>query len=229
MAVRLLTYVGLLLEEIIRKEKLTPQDRLPIVFPLVLHNGKGCWRAPLRLESLFVPVSGDLKRYLPRLTYRLLDERRLDLERPELQRNQTAALFRVETNEVPEALPGLSQSLDDLLPPGDSELRRSINTWFAWVVRRTFPEAIIPQAVKIEEASMLEETVFTWKEQITRARREAHREGRRKALLEQMTARFGRLPREIRRQVEEITSTEELRKLARRVLKARSLQEMGFH
>src|SRR5262245_4410189 len=105
MAVRLLTYVGLLLEEIIRKETLKPGDRLPAVFPLVLYNGKGRWRAPLRLESLFVSVPGPLKRYLPRLTYRLLDEHRLDLALPELEQNRTAALFRIETNEAPEALP----------------------------------------------------------------------------------------------------------------------------
>ena len=79
MAVRLLTYVGLLLEEIIRKENLKPGDRLPAVLPLVIHNGRSRWRAPLRLETLFVPVPKDLKRHLPRLTYLLLDERRLDL------------------------------------------------------------------------------------------------------------------------------------------------------
>ncbi len=54
MAVRLLTYIGLLLEEIIRKEKLKPGDRLPAVLPLVLYNGERAagalpfgWRASL--------------------------------------------------------------------------------------------------------------------------------------------------------------------------------------
>jgi predicted transposase YdaD len=46
MAVRLLSYVGLLLEEIVRKEKLRPGDRIPAVLPLVLYNGKHPWRAP---------------------------------------------------------------------------------------------------------------------------------------------------------------------------------------
>ncbi len=222
MALRLLTYVSLLLEEIVRREKLGPQDRLPAVFPLVLYNGKGRWRAPFRLESLFVPVPRDLKRYLPRLSYRLLDEHRLDLNRPELRRNQTAALLRVETNETPEALPGLSQALDGLLPQGDPELRRTVNAWFASVVRRTFPDAILPEGIDLKEAPMLEETLVKWRDQIIL-------EDRQKMLLEQMTARFGRLPREIRSQVEQISSAEELRKLARRVLKAKSLQEMGFH
>ncbi|HEY7213219.1 MAG TPA: Rpn family recombination-promoting nuclease/putative transposase, partial [Thermoanaerobaculia bacterium] len=163
MALRLLTYVSLLLEEIVRKEKLGPQDRLPAVFPLVLYNGKGGWRAPLRLESLFVPVPRDLRRYLPRLSYRLLDERRLDLGRPELRRNQTAALLRVETNETPEALPGLSHALDSLLPEDDPELRRTVNAWFQSVVRRTFPDAILPEGMTLKEAPMLEETLVKWR------------------------------------------------------------------
>ncbi len=121
MAVRLLTYVGLLLEEIIRQEKLRPGDRLPAVLPLVIHSGRDRWRAPLRLETHFAPVPKDLKRYLPRLTYLLLDERRLDLDRPELERNPTAAFFQVETNEVGEALPDLYHRLRNRLPSEAAE------------------------------------------------------------------------------------------------------------
>jgi hypothetical protein len=90
----------------------------------------------------------------------------------------------------------------------------------------------------LKEAPMLEETLIKWRDEIIRetrqetrreALRETRREVRREVLLEQMTIRFGPLPQEIRTQVEQITSTAELRKLARRVLKARSLQEMGIH
>ena len=80
---------------------------------------------------------------------------------------------------------------------------------------------------------MLEETLVKWRDQIIRETRRDERqrtalEVRKQVLLEQMTARFGRLPREIRSQVEQITSAEELRRLARRVLRAKSLQEMGL-
>jgi hypothetical protein len=49
MAVRLLTYVGLLLEYIVRKESLKPGDRLPPVLPLMVYSACNRWRAPLRL------------------------------------------------------------------------------------------------------------------------------------------------------------------------------------
>jgi hypothetical protein len=45
------------------------------------------------LASLFVEVPPGLRRYLPRLRYLLLDEGRLDLDRPELAANPIAALF----------------------------------------------------------------------------------------------------------------------------------------
>ncbi len=227
MAVRLLTYVGLLLEEIVRKEKLRPGDRLPAILPLVLHNGKDRWRAPLRLETLFAAVPRELKRYLPRLTYCLIDERRVDLDRPELERNPTAALLRIEANDAPEALPGLSQGLDDVLPAEDSELRGTVFTWFAAVVRRTFPGAIIPEGIDLQEAPMLEETLIKWRDQIVQeTRKEERLETRREVLREQMTQRFGPLPEKVRRHLDEITSLKELEKLTRRILTAKSLEGM---
>ena len=215
MAVRLLTYVGLLLEEIIRREKLKPGDRLPLVLPVVLHSGKGRWRGPLRLESLFVPVPRELKRYLPRLTY----------------------VFRIETNDDTAALPALSQALDQLVPPRESELRRTVRAWFTSLVRRVFPDAIIPEGVNLKEAPMLEETLVKWHDEIREeALQEGRREGRqegqvltlRKMLLRQLTLRFGRLPKAVRSRVERISSTQDLERLTEQVLSARSLEEMAI-
>jgi hypothetical protein len=185
-----------------------------------------------KLESLFVPVPKELKRYLPRLTYLLLDERRLDLNRPGLERNPTAAFFRVETNDRMEALPGLYHELQALLPPGDSALWRTVKAWFMRVIQRFAPGSIIPEEV-LEEAPMLEENVLRWQEQ---ARREGRREGRLEGevrglqtmLLDMLTQRFGRLPAQVRRQVEATTSLPELRKLGRKVLRAKTLEAMGL-
>ena len=84
---------------------------------------------------------------------------------------------------------------------------------------------------------MLEENMREW---ARKARREARREGRmegrqegeifgmQKFLLQQMTYRFGRLPMRVRRRVEEISSSSELRKLARTVLLVSSLEDMNL-
>jgi hypothetical protein len=65
MPVRLLAYVGLLLQELIRQGKLKAGDLLPAILPIVLYRGDLRWRAPLDLSSLFVPAPPGLDRYLP--------------------------------------------------------------------------------------------------------------------------------------------------------------------
>ncbi len=237
MAVRLLTYVGLLLEEVIRREKLKPEDRLPAVLPLVLHSGKRPWRAPRDLESLFVEVPPGLRRYLPRLRYLLLDAGRLDLDRPDLDENRIATLFRLEAAKSSEDFPLLTRKLaDHLSQEKDPELRRVLNDWWISLVQRTFPGIIISGTLDLTEAPMLEETAQEWKRQwLKEGRREGREEGlqaglseMRKVLLQQMSLRFGRLPRAIRRRVEAISSMPELRALARRVVLAESLQDLGL-
>ena len=50
----------------------------------------------------------------------------------------------------------------------------------------------------------------------------------RKLLLQQMTQRFGCLPVQVRRRVEEISSIAELNKLGKKLLSAKSLRDLGL-
>jgi hypothetical protein len=75
------------------------------------------------------------------------------------------------------------------------------------------------------EAPVLEETAQEWRKQ---ALREGEVSGMRELLLQQMTTRFGRLPAGVRLRVEGISSKQELRKLGRKVLAAKSLQQLGL-
>ena len=83
------------------------------------------------------------------------------------------------------------------------------------------PGAIISEGVP----SMLEENLRRWND---KTRREGQIQARREMLLEQMTLRFGRLPANVRRQIEGISSLQELRKLGRKVLRAKTLEDMGL-
>ncbi len=221
MAVRLLTYIGLLLEEVIRKERLGPGDRLPAVLALVLHSGKRRWLAPLDLASLFEEVPASLRRYLPRLRYLLLDENRLDLDRPELAGNRVASLFRIETCEEVAKIPLLTRDLAALISPDEPDLRQTIGEWLSHVLRRIAPGAIIPDVIDLEDTSMLEENLIEWGEK-------KRKDGFRKALLRLLESRFGPLSEEIRHRVEEIKSDRRLERLADKILTAGSLREMGL-
>ncbi len=235
MAVRLQTYVGLLLEEIVRKEKLKLGSRLPAVLSIVFHNGQRPWRTPLDLESLFTEVPENLRQYLPRLPYLLLDQSCLDLDRPDLAGNRVALLFRIEVSREPETVHLLIQELVKLLPPGeDPELRRTIIDWLISVLRRMFPGVIIPDTIDLEEVSMsLEKNMAAWWRKKEREKRreylkEGRAEGMHQILIRLLDRRFGPISEEIRRKIEEIQSTRRLNTLADKILTAGSLQELGL-
>ncbi len=192
----------------------------------MLYNGKRPWRAPLDLASLFETEEG-LRRHLPRLRYLLLDQGRLDLDRPELAGNRVAALFRIEVCKDPNDIPRLAHELFRLLPPEEEpELHRTIRIWLRAVLRRNFPGVTIPE---MEDASMLEETMREWKRKERReARKEGRQEGMRELLLHTIERRFGPLAEEKRRRFEAITSPARLKRLADKVLTASSLDEMGI-
>jgi hypothetical protein len=189
----------------------------------VLYNGKGPWRPPLDLASLF-EAEESLRRHLPRLRYLLLDQGRLDLDRPELAGNRVAALFRIETCKDASNIPRLAHELFRLLSPEEEpELHRTITILLRAMLRRTFPGVTIPEVVGLEDTSMLEETAREWRR---KERREARKEGMCELLLQQIERRFGPLAEEKRRRVEAITSPARLKRLADKVLTAGSLDEM---
>lgn len=240
MAVRLLTYSGLLLEQIIRTEKLKTGDLLPAILPFVFNSGRGPWRGPLSLSRLFPPLPRALEQHLPRLDFLLLDERQVDLTRPGLEGNRLAAAFRIETSPSPEEVPRLARDLDALLPrEKDPELRRSYNVWLRSVLLRTYKGVIIRDDFDLGDRSMLEESARKWEKRFLREGREeglqkglqkglrkGEVKGMREALLQLIEQRFGPLPELVREQVEEITAKRDVERLLQRVLKAKSLADM---
>lgn len=230
MAVRLLVYVGLLLQELIRTQNLKPADPLPPVLPVVLYNGKRPWKAPVELSSLFAPVPEGLRRRLPKLEYFLVDENRLRPEDRAQAGNLVSALARLETSlDAGE----FSRSARDLvlLLPGEEhrELRRILGRWATQVMRRLFRGVTIPGVEDLEEVAMLEETFKEWERRAKREGRvEGRLEGTRHTVLRLMTRRFGRVPRRVREQVNAISSLRDLEKIADKILTAGSLQELGL-
>ena len=72
MALRILTYTGLLLLELARNQP--PEvagERLPAVLPVVLYNGTEPWTAAPDMGSLITPVGPWLAPYQPAQRYYL--------------------------------------------------------------------------------------------------------------------------------------------------------------
>lgn len=220
MAVRLLVYEGLLLQGLIREERLTASDKLPPILPIVLYNGQRPWKAPLDLQSLFKPVPMSLRRRLPQLEYFLLDENRIRPEEKEQALNLVAALVRVETS-GDEALASRVRELSALLPREHADLRRAFAAWILRVLREAHPDATIPTVEDLEEVPMLAE-------RIRENYRKARLEGSREMLLRQIEQRFGPAPASVRARLESISSKRGLEKIADGILTAESLGEMGL-
>ena len=115
MAVRIMSYLGLLYQDLIRRGEVLPGRRLPPVLPIVLYNGASAWRAATDIAELIPKAPGLVAQHLPKLQYLLIDENRYtDAELATLH-NLVAAIIRVEHPESEQALLQLIERLNEWL------------------------------------------------------------------------------------------------------------------
>lgn len=85
---------------------------LPAVIPLVVHNGKGKWSAPRRLQDLIDPAPGGTDaEYLPQFSFLLDDLAVID---PERLRDRDLTPPALATLVVLRIAPGNSRTPEDL-------------------------------------------------------------------------------------------------------------------
>ncbi|NEX23888.1 Rpn family recombination-promoting nuclease/putative transposase, partial [Thiorhodococcus mannitoliphagus] len=179
MAVRLLTYLGLLYQDLIKQQATTETGKLPPVLPIVLYNGKSRWTAATEFLDLIEPAPGRLRDYAPHLKYLLLDEGAIDESAPWALRNLVAALFRLEKSQGPGPLhDAISALIDWLAAQEQASLRRAFTVWIKRVLLPgRLPGADLPaMADLLEVKTMLAESVIEWTEDW---KRQGLEEGRR--------------------------------------------------
>jgi predicted transposase YdaD len=241
MAVRLMGYLALLYQDLIKQKALTRSGRLPPVFLLVLYNGKRRWLSALDVADLIESVPGGLEVYRPHLRYALLDEGRIPEMELESERNLAAALFQLEKSRD---LDAFRRAIGRVVGETqfDESLRRSVHTWVTEVlIPARFPEFPLAEARSLEEVhTMLAETVKQWTREwkregmekgLKKGLKKGREEGLRLAqdlLLSQMDDRFGPVPTAMRRKVHGIKEADELKKLGNRLLVASSLDDLGL-
>jgi predicted transposase/invertase (TIGR01784 family) len=243
MAVRVMTYVGLLYQDLIRRKLLTPGGKLPPVLPLVLYNGHTAWSAAQDVADLVEAVPGGLEQYRPQLRYCLLDEGRIAETGLESLRNLAAALFRLEKSRSPEDVQQVLAALGEWLKePQHAELQRAFTVWLVQVLLPArMPGAVIPAIVDLQEVkSMLAERVIEWtrewkQEGYQEGRQEGRQEGiersltaLRGVLLRRLEGRFGPLPKTIAEQVEAVASLEKMGELLAESAVVPSLAALGL-
>ena len=232
MALRMMVYVGLLYQHLLRQKLISRGEKLPPVLPLVLYNGVGPWNAALDIAELIERVPGGLERYRPQMRYCLLDERRIATEELEPLRNLAAALVRLEKSIGPEEIKRVVDALVDWLQaPEDSELKSTFSSWVSQLMAKA-EGSQIPVTTNLEEIqSMLAERVkewpYEWKEEGRKKGREEERETAltqlRAVLVRELESRFGPLPPKAQQCVESLDSYERISELMIAAVTAPSL------
>jgi predicted transposase/invertase (TIGR01784 family) len=121
MAVRVLAYVALLYQDLIKSKQLQ-NGKLPAVFPLVLYNGKRPWNAARAVEDLIEDGPDTLAAYRPRLKYFLLDEGRVP-ESELSEDNAVSLVISLEGSRTPEQIyQNIGPMIEFLKRPGNAEL-----------------------------------------------------------------------------------------------------------
>ena len=136
MALRVMTYLGLLYQDLVRTNGLSATGKLPPVLPVVLYNGESRWNAATDVGELVESIPGGLAKYRPSLKYLLLDEGLLHGEDHGVSRNLVSALFKLEKSRSKDDILVVVESLIDWLgEPEQSNLRRAFTVWFRRVLQ----------------------------------------------------------------------------------------------
>lgn len=243
MAVRIMSYLGLLYQDLIRRGEVLPGRRLPPVLPIVLYNGASAWRAATDIAELIPKAPGLVAQHLPKLQYLLIDENRYtDAELATLH-NLVAAIIRVEHPESEQALLQLIERLNEWLD-GKPELKRTFAIWIRAVLLRQSKHTLaLPKVRDLKELKMtLAERFDQWAQQYEQrgkqeglqkglqkgrqeGRQEGQQEGEARLLLRLLTRRFGELPADTVTRIQR-ADLPQLEAWSDRVLDARSLAEV---
>ncbi len=227
MAVRVMTYVGLLYQDLIRRQEVLPKRHLPPVLPIVLYNGDAQWTAATDVATLIPKVPGLVAKYLPKMAYLLIDESQYTETDLADLKNLVAAVIRFEHPENEGALLRLIDLLNDWLD-GNPELKRTFAIWIrAVLLRQSKQTLVLPKVQDLKELKMtLAERFDTWAQaHEEKGKQEGRQEGEALVLQKLLTKRFGALPIDVLSKIS-AASSEQIDLWVDRVLDAAELEDV---
>ena len=207
MALRMMVYIGLLYQDLIKRGETLADGLLPPLLPIVLYNGNQKWTAATNIADLIAVVPGMVSQFKPSLHYLLIDENNYtDTELASLN-NLVAAVFRLEHANSPSAVSDLVKLLIDWLQDRP-DLRKMFAQWLrATLMRKPEYGIVMPQVDDLQEIRvMLADKLEVWaKAYIEEGKQEGKQEGRQEgealALQKLLAKRFGVIPVGITEQI----------------------------
>ena len=199
MALRIMVYVGLLYQDLLKRNEVLNDGRLPPVLPIVLYNGDQRWTAASDIAELIPAVPGLVEQFKPKLKYLLIAENTYSDAELSTINNLVAAVFRLEHAANPESISQLINSLNDWLTDR-ADLRRMFALWLrATLMRKANYGIVLPelddlQEIKIMLSERLEEWALAYKAE---GELKGEIKGERLALQRLLARRFGAMPTEV--------------------------------
>ncbi len=156
MALRMQVYVGLLLQDLVKRHQLTVQGMLPPVLPLVLYSGDQPWRAAIALSSLMLSPPEGLQDLQPEQKYLLIDQNSYQPGILAEQTNLVAAIFRLQRWRSTEDILDVITKLAAWLKHGkNATLRTSLSHWIVACLKRQRVDADIPMVDDLLEVKAM--------------------------------------------------------------------------
>ena len=172
-ALRILEYLILFYQELIKTKQIKGQELLPPVFPVLLYTGEQEYASPVCVEDLIAKPYSRLIKYLPRfehykVTFPDLSKNKDKLYKmSRLDNNIVAALFAFLTSSDNEETKETGQLLGDKI-----DYRTELGRFLAIWLRKYLKEKNIDVEITIKEGRVMLETV------IERNREEGKLEGK---------------------------------------------------
>ncbi len=185
MSLRMLAYVSLLYQDLIKQKQIKAHDRLPPVLPIALYNGSREWREPIAFTDLMSEAPRGLERFIPRFEYLLLDESRIPLEEVE-KSNLAKALFALERSFTVQEVANIVAALGPFFrAPRNRSLMRAFSVWLNRALLPAHHLEIPPDKLEDfrEVQNMLQERVKQWVKQwkaegLAEGRQQGRQQGR---------------------------------------------------
>ena len=199
MALRMMVYVGLLYQDLIKRGEVLTDGRLPPVLPIVLYNGRALWSSVTDIFDLIPPVPGLVEQFKPRLQYLLIDESQYSDHELASVKNLVAAVFQFEHPSSPQRISELISRLIEWLADRP-DLRRMFAIWIrATLMRKPEYRIVLPEIDDLQEinvmlADQLEEWALGYEEQ---GLQKGLQKGEALALQRLLTKRFGAITSDI--------------------------------
>jgi predicted transposase/invertase (TIGR01784 family) len=223
MPLRILNYMLLLYEDLIKQKEISIDEPLPPVFPVVLYTGTKTYNASTKIEDLIALPYKRLQKYVPTFEHHLVtlnSKPREELKKMTALDNMIAGLFYLLTAGTEEEIKEAEKFVSDRIDYA-SEFGRFYVIW----IRKYLKHRGIKIKVHTKEGGkvMLETVVANIRAE---GKFEGKFEGKQEDILKILRKKFKEIPQSIEYKITNIYSVEKLEEVLLAILDVTSIGEV---